>query len=104
MRTYNNNEILYYFWFAYDEIFINEINESIILKKDQVFLYNHNANGKAKLKNIFSSICKKLTEDNVKEILTTICLNENNNGNHFYELGFRKNKRIVKRKLFKKLI
>lgn len=102
--VYNNDEILYYFWFAYDEIFLNEINESIILKNDQVFLYNHNAIANTKLKNIFSIICKKLTEDDVKEILTAICLNENDNGNLFYELGFRKNKRIVKRKLFKKLI
>jgi len=96
-----NSEVLYYFWFAYNEIFLNEINESMTLENDQVFLYDHSAITNTNLKNVFISICKKLTEDNTREIFTSISLNDKEKSNNFNALGFKKYKKIVKRKIFK---
>jgi len=96
LMVLKNNKILYYFWFAYDEILLNEIDESMRLKNDQVFLYEHSAITNTKLKNIFSNICEKLTEDDAREILTIISLTDQENGNSFSKLGFKKHKRIIK--------
>ena len=98
----NNNEILHYFWFAYHEIFLNEINESMKLKNDQVFLYDHSAMSNSKLKNVFQVICQELAEQDKKEILTAINLNNQEAGKNFRELGFMRYNRIVKRKIFKR--
>jgi len=98
----NNNEILYYFWFAYNEIFLGDINESIILKNDQVFLYDYSAIINSIVKNIFHTICQKLAEDDKKEILTGINLTNQDAGKKFGELGFKKYNTIVKRKIFNK--
>jgi len=98
----NNNEILYYFWFAYNEIFLGDINESIILKNNQVFLYDYSAITNSKVKNIFHTICQKLAEEDKQEILTAINLTNQEAGKKFGELGFRKYNKIVKRKILKK--
>ena len=98
----NNNEILHYFWFTYHEIFLNEINESMGLKNDQVFLYDYSAISNSKLKNVFQTICQELAEQDKKEILTAINLNNREAGKKFSELGFKRYNRIVKRKIFNK--
>jgi hypothetical protein len=70
---------------------------------DQVFLYDHCAITNAKLKNIFQTICRKLADQDMKEILTAINLDNQEIGKNFSEPGFKKCNRIVKRKYFKKI-
>jgi len=95
-----NNEILHYFWFAYHEIFINEINESVKLKSDQVFLYDYSAINNSTFKNVFQTMCEELAEEDKKEILTAINLTNQEAGKNFRELGFKRYNRIVKRRIF----
>jgi hypothetical protein len=94
-----NNEIKYYFWFKHKEIFLSEINKSIRLEKEQVFLYDYGAINNIEHKNVFMSICKKLSEDNVIEILAASNKSDQNNCNNYSELGFKKYKKVVKRKI-----
>ena len=101
--VYDNKEILHYFWFTYNEISLNEINESLRLKNDQVFLYDHNAMTNTELKNVFQTICQKFAVEDMKEILTAINLVNKEVGKNFSELGFKKCKRIVKRKYLKRI-
>ena len=98
----NNNEILYYFWFAYNEIILADINESMRLNNDQVFLYDYSAITNSKVENIFHTICQKLVEEDKKEILTAINFANQDPSKKFGELGFKKYNRIVKRKILKK--
>ena len=99
----NNNEILHYFWFAYHEIFLSEINETMKLKNDQVFLYDYSAISNSKLKNVLQIICQELAVQDKKEVLTAINLTNQEAGKNFSELGFRRYNRIVKRKIFHRI-
>jgi hypothetical protein len=101
--VYKNKEILHYFWFTYNEISLNEINESLRLKNDQVFLYDHNAITNTEFNNVFQTVCQKLALEDMREILTALNLANQDVGKNLSELGFKKCNRIIKRKYFKKI-
>ena len=100
--VFKNKNILHYFWFAYNEIFLDEINESMRLKNGQIFLYDFSTINNTNFKDVFKGVSQKLAEEDKKEILTAINLTNQETGKHFSELGFKKYNRFVKRKIFKK--